>query len=226
MEAAEVGRPLRSRVTARRRFRQRPSQTLLHLGLLILLALSLYPVIMMVVLSFKNPVQWLDARWLPTFPLRQQNYATAWDNVIRYVFNTILVAVAGTSGMLMLASYSAFIFARMRFPGRELLYYSVIALLMIPGVLSLVPAFVLYKSLGMYNTYWALIVPIATDGSVFGVSLLRTFLASLPEELFESARIDGAGLLAQYWRICIPLSYPILGSLAILQIVYTWNDFV
>jgi len=211
---------------ARRRRIPRPSQIALHVALLILLALSLYPVVMMVVLGFKNPVQWLDDRWLLTFPLRVQNYPTAWDNVIRYILNTVFVAVAGCVGMLALSSLSAFVFARMRFPGRELLYYAIIALLMIPSALSLVPAFVLYKTLGLYNTYWALIVPIVTAGSVFGVFLLRTFFASLPEELFEAARIDGAGTLGQYWRICIPLSYPILGTLAILQIVSTWNDFV
>ena len=212
--------------TVRARRIPRPSRIALHLALLILLALSLYPVVMMVVLGFKNPVQWLDDRWLPTFPLRVQNYPTAWDNVIRYILNTVFVAVAGCAGMLALSSLSAFVFARMRFPGRELLYYAIIALLMIPSALSLVPAFVLYKTLGLYNTYWALIVPIVTGGSVFGVFLLRTFFASLPEELFEAARIDGAGVLGQYWRICIPLSYPILGTLAILQIVYVWNDFV
>jgi multiple sugar transport system permease protein len=97
---------------------------------------------------------------------------------------------------------------------------------MVPGALSLVPAFVLYKNLGLFNTYWALIVPYAVGGSVFGVFLLRTFFATLPEELFEAARIDGAGMLGQFWRICIPLSYPIIGTLAILQIVYTWNDFI
>lgn len=206
--------------------RRRSTQIVLHLALAILLVLSIYPVIMMVVLSFKNPVQWDNERWIFSFPLRVQNYAIAWDNVIHYVLNTVLVATVGSAGMLMLASLSAFVFARMRFPGRELLYYSVIALLMIPSALSLVPAFVLYKTLGMYNTYWALIVPIITGGAVFGVFLLRTFFASLPEELFEAARIDGAGVMVQFWRLCIPLSYPILGTLAILQIVYTWNDFI
>jgi ABC-type glycerol-3-phosphate transport system permease component len=206
--------------------RRRFAPIVLHLSLVILLVLSIYPVIMMLVLSFKNPVQWLNERWTVSFPLRVQNYATAWNNVIHYVLNTVLVAVVGSAGMLILASLSAFVFARMRFPGREVLYYSVIALLMIPSVLSLVPAFVLYKTLGMYNTYWALIVPIITGGAVFGVFLLRTFFASLPEELFEAARIDGAGVMVQFWRLCIPLSYPILGTLAILQIVYTWNDFI
>jgi ABC-type glycerol-3-phosphate transport system permease component len=215
-----------ARVDARPRRIVRQSQVVLHLGLVILVLASLYPVLMMVTLSFKNPLQWLNSRWLFTHPLRLQNYQAAWDNVDRQILNTVFVAVAGVAGMLVLASFSAFVFARMRFPGREFLYYAIIALLMIPGVLSLVPSFVLYKNLGLYNTYWALIVPYAVGGSVFGVFLLRTFFASIPEELFESARMDGAGMMAQFWRICIPLSYPILGTLAILQIIYTWNDFI
>jgi ABC-type glycerol-3-phosphate transport system permease component len=198
----------------------------LNVILLIVLLLSLYPVIMMVVLSFKNPVQWLDERWILTHPLRIQNYPIAWDDVSHYLLNTVIDAVAGCAGMLVLSSLAAFAFARTRFPGRELLYYLVIALLMVPGVLSLVPAFVLYKTLGLLNSYWAMIVPTAAGGSVFGVFLLRTFFASLPEELFEAARIDGASILQQYARICIPLSYPILGTLSILNVVGTWNQFI
>lgn len=155
-----------------------------------------------------------------------QSYAVAWDNVLHYLFNTVLVATVGTTGMLALSSLTAFVFARMRFPGRELLYFAIIVTLMVPAVLSLIPAYVLYHQLGLLNTYGALIVPIIAGGSVFGVFLLRTFFASLPEELFEAARIDGCGALGQYWRICIPLSYPILGTLAILQVISTWNDYI
>jgi multiple sugar transport system permease protein len=226
MAALQVGERAAGRLDLRPRRKIRGSQVLLHLSLSVLVVASMYPVLMMVILSFKNPLQWLNSRWTLTHPLRLQNYADAWDNVSRQIVNTVFVGVTGVAGMLVLASISAFVFARMRFPGRELLYYAIIALLMIPGVLSLVPSFVLYKNLGLYNTYGALIVPYAVGGSVFGVFVLRTFFASLPEELFESARMDGAGMFSQFWRICIPLSYPILGTLAILQIVYTWNDFI
>ncbi len=213
--------------TATRRWLARNlRQAALHLVLLALLFLTLYPAIQMLIFSFKNPEQWRYARWLPTFPLHVQSYGIAWDNVLHYILNTILVATLGTIGMLALSSLTAFVFARMRFPGRETLYFAIIITLMVPSVLSLIPQFVLYHQLGLLNTYGALVAPIIAGGSVFGVFLLRTFFASLPEELFEAARMDGSGVLGQYWRICIPLSYPILGTLAILQVVSTWNDYV
>jgi ABC-type glycerol-3-phosphate transport system permease component len=180
----------------------------------------------MLLISFKNPLQWLNERWTLTVPLRVQNFQTAWDEVWRYLLNTVVVATAGCVGMLALSSLSAFVFARLRFPGRNVLYAAIIVLLLIPGTLSLVPAFMLYKTLGLLNTYWVMIVPTASGGSVFGVFLLRTFFASLPEELFEAARMDGAGVLGLYWRICLPLSYPVLGTLAIMNIVGTWNSFI
>ncbi len=201
-------------------------QSILHAVLLLLLFLTLYPALQTLIFSFKSPEQWQYDRWLPTFPLHVQSYAVAWDNVLHYLLNTILVAVVGTTGMLALSSLTAFVFARMRFPGRELLYFAIIITLMVPAVLSLIPAYVLYHQLGLLNTYGALIVPIIAGGSVFGVFLLRTFFASLPEELFEAARVDGCSVIGQYWRICIPLSYPILGTLAILQVISTWNDYI
>ena len=204
----------------------RPTQVLLHIALLVFLLLTLYPLVSLVFLSFKNPIQWLNQTWVPTFPLRVQNYSTAWTQIDHYLFNTVLVGVSGCAGMLVLSSLTAFVFARMRFPGREVFYYAIISLLMVPGILSLIPAFVLYKNLGLLDTYWVLIIPTATGGSVFGVFLLRTFFAGLPEELFEAARVDGCTVIGLYWRICIPLSLPILGTLAILNIVATWNSFI
>jgi ABC-type glycerol-3-phosphate transport system permease component len=206
--------------------RTAPGQIALHAGLLVLLLGTLYPVASLLFLSFKNPMQWISAPWTPTFPLRIQNYSTAWSQTDHYLFNTVFVAGSGCAGMLILSSLSAFVFARMRFPGREALYYAIIALLMVPTILSLIPAFILYKNLHLLNTYWVMIIPVATTGSVFGVFLLRTFFAGLPEELFEAARIDGCTVLGLYWRICIPLSLPILGTLAILNVVDTWNSFI
>lgn len=201
-------------------------QLALHAALLVLLLATLYPVLAMLALSFKNPLQWLNDRWTLTFPLRVQNYEVAWQLIAPYLLNTMLVGVVGCLLMLLLASLSAFVFARLRFPGREGLYVLIIALLMIPGILSLVPSFMLYNSLGLLNTYWAHILPIVSGGSVFGIFLLRTFFASIPEELFEAARIDGATTLQLYTRICLPLSYPILGTLAVINLIGTWNSFV
>jgi ABC-type glycerol-3-phosphate transport system permease component len=202
------------------------SQAMVHLVLLVLLALTFYPAITMLIFSFKNPLQWDNNRWLPTFPLRWQNYLTAWDAVSHYLINTVIIATISTVGMVALSSLTAFVFARLRFVGRTVLFYAVIIMLMVPGILSLVPQFVLYKQLGLIGGWGALIVPYIVGGVPYGTFLLRAFFVSLPEELFEAGRIDGCSVLGLYWRICLPLSLPILGTLAIISVTSIWNDYV
>jgi len=97
---------------------------------------------------------------------------------------------------------------------------------MIPGVLTLVPAFLLIKSFGLLNTYWALILPYVSGGQILAIFILRSFIASLPEELFESARIDGARTWDLYAKITLPLSTPILVTIAIMNVLGTWNDYI
>jgi multiple sugar transport system permease protein/raffinose/stachyose/melibiose transport system permease protein len=98
--------------------------------------------------------------------------------------------------------------------------------MMVPGVLTLIPSFVLIKNLNLLDTRWALILPYIAGGDVFAIFVLRAFFASLPEELFEAARIDGAGELGAFWRIGVPLVMPALGTIAILQVLSSWNDFI
>ena len=129
-------------------------------------------------------------------------------------------------GVLVIASISGFVFARYNFPGRELFFFAILALLMIPGVLTLVPAFLLVKNLGLINTYWALILPYMAGGQIFAIFILRSFIAGLPEELFEAARLDGASTLQAFRHIVIPLSKPILVTIAVMNVLGTWNDYI
>lgn len=110
---------------------------------------------------------------------------------------------------------------RMLQPGK-----TCIALLLVPWALSFVPAYMVYTQFGMVDTYWALIVPRIVNGSIFGIFLLRAFFAGLPEEIFEAARIDGAGSFALIWHITIPMSTGILATLAVLDFIGAWNDFL
>ena len=214
--------PAKTRV---RRTWRRP-QIGLHLAIIFLLVLSALPIYLMLVVSFKNPLQYQHERWTVSFPLRITNYAAAWDMIGHYIWNTAFVAVVGFVGMAVLSVISAYVFARMRFPFREPLYVAVIALLLVPWVLSFVPAYVVYNDYGFVNTYWALIIPRIVGGSIFGIFFLRAYFAGLPEELFEAARMDGANLFDLIWRITLPLSMPILATLAVLEFVNAWNDFL
>lgn len=128
--------------------------------------------------------------------------------------------------MASLSVVSAYVFDRMRFPFREQLYYAIIALLLVPWVLSFVPAYMVYNDFGLIDTFWALIAPRVVNGSVFGIFLLRAFFAGLPEEIFEVARMDGAGHWPLIWHIALPMSLSVIATLAVLDFIGPWNDFL
>ena len=201
-------------------------QTVLHIVIIALLVCLLYPLLMSVFIAVKNQEAYRADPWIPTLPLWFSNFRTAFTLIGKYMGNTALVAGISIPLLLLVASLSAFVFARMRFPGREFMYYGVIALMMVPGVLTLIPQYMLYNEMGMLDTYWVMIIPIILGGSVGGIFLLRAFFSGIPESLFEAASLDGCSVLQSYAHICIPLSKPILGTLAIQQIVGIWNDIV
>ncbi|MBI4560346.1 MAG: carbohydrate ABC transporter permease, partial [Candidatus Hydrogenedentes bacterium] len=106
------------------------------------------------------------------------------------------------------------------------IFYFIISTLMFPGVLTLVPSFFLVKSLGLLNTYWAMILPYVAGGQVFAIFVFKSFFDGIPEDLFESARIDGAGHLQVYWHLVLPLSKSILAVVLIMNFLGTWNNFL
>lgn len=203
-----------------------PSQIVLHVVMIILLFMMMYPLMLCVWGSFKENMDFQYTKWYPTLPLWTTNYTTSFPQIWQYMINTTFVAGAGTIGMLFLSSLGAYGFSRIKFVGREIVYMGVIALMMIPGVLSLVPSFMLWKSIFGLNNYFILILPVWFGGTVFGCFLLRAFFTGIPEEIFESARIDGANEFKVYFNICLPMSLPILGTLTIMQIIGTWNDYL
>ncbi len=198
-----------------------------HLILGVLLFLTMIPYMVMVIRSFKSLNQIGISQVFPTLPLHYGNYIRAWNSISQFVLNSVIVVVLTLVGVLVLSSITAYVFARYNFPGREALFWLVMALLMIPWIISLIPLFVLVvRDLGLKDNYLGLLLPYWAGGQVFAIFVLRTFFASLPEELYESARLDGAGHLRLYWNITLPLSGPILSVIAILNILGTWNDYL
>jgi multiple sugar transport system permease protein/raffinose/stachyose/melibiose transport system permease protein len=135
------------------------------------------------------------------------------------------------AGVVAFSALAAYAFARLRFLGKEILYYMMIALMMLPGILTMVPQFVLVKNFGLLDSLWALILPyisggVASGGVAFAIFVLRSFFTSLPDELFQAARIDGASELQVFWRLGVPLIRPALATVAILQTLGTWNDYI
>jgi multiple sugar transport system permease protein len=166
----------------------------------------------------------LPPRWLPQNP-NLDNFQDVFDQVPYhlFMFNSIKLAVIVTVGQLITCSMAAYAFARLRFPGRNILFLVLLSALMIPGQVTIVPLFILVRQLGWYNTHLALIVPALINP--FGVFLLRQYFVTIPTELEDAARVDGANVFTIYWRIILPLSGPVLTTLAILTFVGMWNQY-
>ena len=205
--------------------RSRRLGVLSHVLLIVLATLTLAPFALMVIRSFKTFAQAMLTGLAPSLPLHYGGYIRAWEAIHTYALNSIFVSSLSLIGALTFASVSSYVFARYDFPGRSLLFYWLIALMMLPGILGLIPRFILIVNLGLINSLWALVF-FWWGGQVFMVFVLRTFIESLPEELFEAARLDGAGHLGLYWHIVLPLSRPVLSTLAILNVLSTWNDYI
>lgn len=143
-----------------------------------------------------------------------------------YLRNSLVIAIAATFGALITEAMAGFAFARLRFPGRDFWFGITLALLMLPFVVTVIPRFVIFRQLGMTGTLLPLIVPYWFGGSAFGVFLFRQFFRTVPMELDEAARIDGAGHLRVWWTIVLPQAGPVFVTLAILHFVWFWNDFM
>jgi ABC-type glycerol-3-phosphate transport system permease component len=155
-----------------------------------------------------------------------QGYSYAWEIIHPYMLNTILVCLATVIGVVGIGSMSAYLFSRCRFPGRNALFVTVLSFMMIPGVLTLVPSFMWVKRLGMLNSHIVLILPYIAGGQVFAIFLFKGFFDGLPGELFESARLDGAGHFRLYWNLVLPLSKPVISVVSIVTVLSTWNNFL
>jgi ABC-type glycerol-3-phosphate transport system permease component len=206
--------------------RSRVGQFFSYLFLTVVAFLTFLPFALMLTISFKTRAQFAVQPIWPTFPLHWENYRFAWEQVIRPVINSAIVCVASISLTLLVASLAAYAFSRFRFPGSRILFLAVLSLLMVPDVLLLVPRYVVTAQLHLLGNYLGLIIPYTSFGAIFAIFVLRTFFASVPGELIEAARMDGASHWTIFWRIMIPLSRPILATLAIIQLIRLWNDFI
>lgn len=211
-----------------------------HLVIWAFLILTFFPFVFMFITSLKTNEQFFQEFWGIATPLQWENYAQAWSAISHFILNSAFVSVISVSGVLVVATLAAYAFARHNFPGREILFYAILALMMVPGVLTLISSFMWMKHFpffggnnwmgqggyGLINNHLSLILPYIAGGQVFAIFILRSFIASLPEELFEAARIDGASELSTLRTIVLPLTKPILGTIAIMTLLSVWNDYV
>lgn len=197
----------------------------LHLILTGFAGFFLAPLVVMIVVSIVPTVAFLARDFGPSrWTLENYFYVFSAMPFARYYLNSIIVTFSVLVLQLLISSLAAFAFSRLRFKGRETLFLAYLATLMIPFPVTLIPNFLLIQRLGWYDTYWALIVP--SMFSVFSTFLLRQYYRGLPLDYDEAARMDGASSLRIWWQIIMPLSAPVLGTLAIFTFQAVWNDFL
>ncbi|MDR2176768.1 MAG: carbohydrate ABC transporter permease [Treponema sp.] len=197
-----------------------------HLVVVFFLICTMAPFAVMVFKSFKNAEQNLYAPFSLSLPLHFDNYAYAFAGVGPYIMNTVIITTAGTLLIIILSAMGAFVFARYNFPGKGFFYMAVIALMMVPGVLTLVPLFLLSEKFGILNTKLAIILPGLRAQIPMAVFLTRAFMEGISKEMFEAAALDGAGMGRSFLNIALPLVKPILATVAILCILFFWNDII
>jgi multiple sugar transport system permease protein len=204
-----------------------PGVFLLHLALVAGGALTLFPLLWMLSASF------MASGEATTFPPHLIPHAATLDqyrqlfvrlNIGRAFLSSATIAIVATLGSLLFSSMAGYAFARLRFGGRDRLFGLLLSALIIPAQVGMLPLFLLMKALHLVNTYWGAILPALA--SVLGIFLIRQFMLSVPQELIEAARIEGAGELRIYWSVVLPLAKPVLATLAILTFMTTWNDFM
>jgi ABC-type glycerol-3-phosphate transport system permease component len=146
--------------------------------------------------------------------------------ILAQFFNTMTIVVPVMLGCIVTSSFVAYGFARTTFPGRDFLFLLVLSTMMIPGVVTLIPQFVIFDRLGWINTFWPLIVPQLIGHNPFYIFLMRQFFRAIPQELSDAARLDGCSDFGIWWRMILPLSKPVVAAVAIFSFQWAWNDFL
>jgi multiple sugar transport system permease protein len=207
--------------------RRRLASLLLHAVLMIGAAVTLGPLVWMVSASFmpSGESTQMPPRLLPSRPTLEQ-YEALFSrlHLARALLNSTVLATAVTTISLFFNSMAGYAFAKFRFAGRDRLFSILLAALVIPGQVGMLPLFLLLKELHLINTYWGVLVPGLT--SIFGIFLIRQYAQSIPDSLLDAARVDGAGELRIYWSLFLPACRPVLVTLAIFTFMGTWNDFL
>lgn len=189
--------------------------------------LWLLPIIWMISTSVKpeNMIVTRVPQWIPPV-LTLDNYRTALEkaSIFRWLMNSTLIAAITTILVLLIDAMAAYAFARLNFLGRDFMFAVVLATLMVPGQVTIIPLYLFFNDLELLDTYPAVILP--RLAAAIGVFMLRQFFLSIPGELEEAARIDGCSRYGIFWRIILPLARPSLTALAIFTLVWSWNDFM
>ncbi|MCL6430462.1 MAG: carbohydrate ABC transporter permease [Anaerolineae bacterium] len=197
--------------------------SILTLGAILFIA----PFFWMLSSALKRPEHVFNPNWIPK-PVAWRNFTDALTSVPFHIYfkNSAIIAVISTAGTVLSASLVAYSFARLRWPGRDTWFAIILATMMLPGVVTMIPTYILFSRLHWVNTFLPLTVPAFFGGGAFNIFLLRQFFRTIPMELSEAARIDGASELRIWWQILMPLAQPALATVIIFAFNGAWQDYM
>ncbi|RPH32732.1 carbohydrate ABC transporter permease [bacterium] len=209
--------------------RKMVSRTLLYAVLVLFGMAFLVPFLWILSTSLKGSEQIFSVppQWIPS-SLHPENYLSVFERMpfLVYLRNSVVVTLLSMLGTVLSSSLVAYAFAYLRWPGRNALFIVVLATMMLPMQVTMIPVFVLFKEFGWLNTFKPLVVPAFFGGGAFNIFLLRQFYLGIPREIAEAARIDGCSEFRIYWNIMLPLAKPALATIAIMTFMFSWNDFL
>lgn len=216
-----------TRTVSRRYFALSWSKLLLTAFMFAMAIVTVLPFIWMVSTSFKTPQEVFayPIQWIPKAPVLEHHIRvwTGEQNFLPYYLNSLKVSILSTVGATFLSALAAYGFSRVEFKGRDTLFVIYLSMMMVPPQVLLVPKFIMFDWMGIYDTHWALIIPGLF--TIFGVFLMRQFMIGIPKEITESAFIDGAGHFRIFFQLLMPLAKPALATLAIIDFSWHWNDY-
>jgi multiple sugar transport system permease protein len=216
-------------VTGKRNLvRERLAKIAWGISLAVVILLCLVPVWYLISTAFMTNSQFFqrELQWFPN-PVTLENFQRAFAVVPlgRYIANTLIIELWVVPATLISASLVAYAFARLRWPGRDAFFVILLATLMLPHQVTLIPLYVIFRNLGWIDTWIPLIIPAFLGGNPFYIFLIRQFMRGVPRDLSDAARLDGAGEFRVFWTIVLPLCKPVLAAVAIFAFIATWNDF-
>jgi ABC-type glycerol-3-phosphate transport system permease component len=187
---------------------------------------TVFPFLLMINMSFKSSTQFLLDNFGITFPFHFKNYYYAILSIAKPMLTSAVIAVVSISVTLFISALAAYAFGRYEFPGSNVLFLMIIGVMMIPGILLFVPQYVLMVRLNLFGSAWSLNLVYIASGVILAVFILRTFFAEIPRELIEAGNMDGASGFVILMRIILPISLPVMATLAIMQFLTIWNDYL
>lgn len=212
------------RLRRKRKLQQVLTESFFYLLMILLAVVFLAPLAWMITASLKPESQVMAIP--PTFLPRDfqwENYQRVWETIPVFLWNSVKLAAISVVGVVFVTSLAAYAFARLEFRGRDVAFSILLSTLMVPGIVTLIPLYIIYREIGWINTHYPLWVPRVLH-SVFAIFLLRQFFKQIPQDLEDAARLDGASTFEIYWRIMLPQVMPALAAVAIFSFLDSWND--